>query len=385
MSKELNLTYEKNFSSPRADGRHVCTMAAHMAILRDISPIFALPNELTLQSFNDWKNNLKNKLYSQLNLPKVTPQPSPKLIYSKQREGYRAEKWEFYPDDYTAVPFIALIPDKATAKHPAPAVMCFLDSFENKEFVAGEPQLNHPNCQQNKDSHPISQTLAQNGMVAFVFDNPGMGECSVLSPSDLGETQSYIREILCHGLLETGCGYLGLTVFQRLRFISFLDCFPYADKNNIAISAHGLGTEAAIIVGILEDNIKSIFYGDVLKDPRRHYVSVTEQSTQTMAQDTGKWHILPEKMISYGYQDLCAAFAPRNLFLCDGSNEEAVNTVRRAYELHKSEASLHCGLTANNNADLTMMGLREDEFYSAPKYNVNNELDFFKKCFFHKP
>ena len=45
MSGELNLTYSEHFA-PRADGRYVCTMAAHMAMLRDRMPELALPRDL---------------------------------------------------------------------------------------------------------------------------------------------------------------------------------------------------------------------------------------------------------------------------------------------------------------------------------------------------
>lgn len=381
MSNELNLTYEKNFASLRADGRYVSTMAAHMAMLRDQSPRLELPKNLTSESFTAWQKEIKMTLLKQLCLPTVNKQPPPKLLYSHQREGYRAEKWEFYPDDYTAIPFLALVPDGATADSPAPAVICCLNSCESKESVAGEPLLEHPNCQQSDVYTPFAKKFAENGMVAFVFDNPGMCECSVLSDSALGETQTYIREILCHGLLETGCGYLGLTVFQRLQFMKWLDSFSYVDQDKLAISSRGMGTEAAIIVALLDERIGTLIYGDVLRDSRRYYVAATEQNEQVMAQDVGKWHILPGRMTSFGYQDLCAAFVPRNLYLCGGSNEEFVNTVRRAYEFNKAESRLYCGSTVNNYKTLPMFGLHKDELYSSPVWELDSELSFLKKSF----
>lgn len=380
MAGELKLTYEKNFA-PRADGRYVCTMAAHMAMLRDLNPSLALPENLTAETFSAWQNAVKQTLKKQLRMPEVGPQPAPQLLSSVQRDGYRAEKWEFYPDDFTVVPFIVLVPDGATKESPAPAVMCYLGSTENKEFAAGEPLLDHPNCQQNEGATPFAKEYVKNGMVAFAFDNPGIGECSVMSDPQLGATQSYIREILCHGLLETGYGYVGLTVFQRLQFLQWLDVFSYADQSKLAIAAHDLGTEAAIAVGLLDARIKAIAYGDVLRDARRHYIAATEQPGPIMAQDVGKWRTLPGKMMTYGYPDLCAAFAPRHLGLCAGSNEEFVNTVRRAYAFCNAEDALLAGTTVKNGEVLPMQGLQNEDVYAAPVLDTAAELKLLKKCF----
>lgn len=380
MAGELELTYEKNFA-PRADGRYVCTMAAHMAMLRDLKPRLALPENLTEESFATWQKEVKETLTKQLRMPQVGPQPAPVKLSTVQRDGYRVEKWEFYPDDYTVVPFLALIPDGATAETPAPAVMCYLGSTECKESAAGEPLLEHPNCQQTQGSSPFAQEYVQNGMVAFVFDTPGIGECSVLANPELGATQSYVREILCHGLLETGIGYVGLTVFQRLQFMNWLDAFPYADQSKLAIAARDLGTESAIAVGLLDDRIKAITYGDVLRDARRHYVAATEQPGPIMAQDVGKWHTLPGRMTAFGYPDLCAAFAPRHLMLCEGSNKEFVNIVRRAYGFCNAEDALLVGATAKIGVTLPLQGLHNEDIYAAPVQSIEKELRLLKKCF----
>ena len=377
---ELKLSYDEHFA-PRADGRYVCTMAAHMAMLRDLKPRLALPENLTPETFAAWQQDVKDTLFKQLRMPQVGPQPAPVKLYSQQRDGYRVEKWEFYPDDFTVVPFLVLIPDGACAEKPAPAVLCYLGSCECKEFAAGEPLLDHPNCQQNQGYSPFAREYARNGMVAFVFDTPGIGECSVQSPAELGATQSYIREILCHGLLETGIGYVGLTVFQRLQFMNWLDCFPFMDQNKIAIAAHDLGTESGIIVGLLEERIRGIVYGDILRDPRRQYVAVTEQDQQTMAQDTGKWHTLPGKRMTYGYPDLCAAFAPRHLHLCEGSNGEFVDTVRRSYEFCNAREALLVGATVKAGEILPTKGLWDQEVYGTPVLDTAIELKFLKKCF----
>lgn len=397
MAGELELTYEKNFA-PRADGRYVCTMAAHMAMLRDLKPALALPENLTAETFSAWQNDVKQALRKQLRMPQVGPQPAPVKLSSVQREGYRVEKWEFYPDDYTAVPFLALIPDGACAEKPTPAVMCYLGSVASKEFVCGEPTIDHPNCAPGRypERNQMALYMVQNGMVAFAFDNPGIGECSVMADPALGANQSYTREVLCHGLLETGIGYVGLTVFQRLQFMKWLDYFPFVDQSRIAISAHSLGTEAAIAVGLLDERIKAIVFNDFLHDDRRRYVSITEQFKPKMSQDIGKWHIMPGKLTTYGYQDMCAAFAPRSLILNEGGADEFVDTVRRAYRFCGAEDHLQVNYyptfadpaTRTMREPVPMHGLTSDDFYNKYSYVVvpdhsfqkDSALAFLKKC-----
>ena len=322
MSGELNLTYGEHFA-PRADGRYVCTMAAHMAMLRDRTPELALPRDLTEERFAAWQADIKAALTKQLRMPAATAQPAPVQLSCVQRDGYRVEKWEFYPDDYTVVPFLILVPDGIST---APAVLCYLGDADSKEAFAGEPALSHPNCV--SDCAPLGQQFVRDGAVVFVFDTPGFGECSVMADPTLGQTQQYIREILCHGLLETGMGYIGLTVFQRLRFIQWLDQFTFVDQANMAIYGCGLGTEAAIATGVLHDGLKGLVLQQLPHDDRVRYESGTEQPGRIMTQDVGKWHILPGKMTLFGWQDLCAAFAPRYLGICEG---DVHPTVERAY------------------------------------------------------
>ena len=44
-----------------------------------------------------------------MKFPEVKDMPSPKRLYSKQRDGYKLEKWEFYPLSQCVSTF--LVPD----------------------------------------------------------------------------------------------------------------------------------------------------------------------------------------------------------------------------------------------------------------------------------
>ena len=106
----MRITYDTHYKSKREDGRHISSMAAHMAWLRDLKPALAFPQNAEYEEFIEWKIKVRIKVEELLSMPEFTEQPEPKLLSRVKRDTYTVEKWEFYPDDYTAVPFLMLIP-----------------------------------------------------------------------------------------------------------------------------------------------------------------------------------------------------------------------------------------------------------------------------------
>ena len=375
----LNLTYEEHFKSHRPDGRHVCTLAAHMEMLRNLKPLCSTPKELTPENFAKFQQDVKKYARELLCMPEPTPQPEPVLLYSEQREGYRAEKWEFYPDDYSAVPFLALIPDGASEEKPVPAVLCYLGSNHPKEFSCDEPRPDHPNyaTPHHADRNQMGLQVVQNGMAAFVFDNPGIGETSLMTSPEIGQSQMYTRSVLCDGLLDCGLPYVGLTVFQRMQFVDqHLVKLPYIDQEKIAITSHSLGTEAAIFQGVMDERIKGIVFNEDLHDDRRRYMCITEHPGDRMFQNYGNWHIVPGQFATFGYQDMCAAFAPRYLGMTEGGADEWMNTIKRVYKFLDAEDHLVTNYYTDYldpskrqmDVDVPNYGISSKEFYQTYMY-----------------
>ena len=132
-------TWQDNFQSRRADGRHVSSLAALMHQIRTERPLLEYTPGMTRGAFCSWQKRIKATLHQLMSFPAGTPQPSPIRLWQEERDGYRLEKWEFYPDDYFAVPVLMLIPSAASAQKPAPGVLCFPGSASAKELLAGEP------------------------------------------------------------------------------------------------------------------------------------------------------------------------------------------------------------------------------------------------------
>ena len=214
------ISYDKQFKSNREDGRFYSSWAAHMEMLRNITPKLSVPHDLTKEEFFKWQSAVKEKLRELLLLPEFTKQPSPKKLSSIKRDTYTVEKWEFYPDEYTAVPFLILIPDSASEKNPLPGVMCLPGSAHSKELLAGEPLLEHPVCRvvSYPERNAMAQYVVKNGMVAFAFDNPETAETALEMGGPCGKS----RVQLCYGYIQSGMCYPGVSVFQKLCLMKFI-------------------------------------------------------------------------------------------------------------------------------------------------------------------
>lgn len=253
------ISYETHFKSKRPDGRHVASLAAHMERIRQMKPKLALPEELTPEMFGEWQKQVKAKVRDLILLPEFTQQPDPVMLSRAKRDGYVLEKWEFYPDDFTVVPVLILIPDCATAENPAPGVFCLPGNTHSKELLAGEPLLDQLTCRclSHPDRNKMAYHLVKNGMVAFAFDNPATAECAldVNLEHDFGEEG---RSYMCSGYLFSGYCYPGMSAFQKLCFLKFVKTLPYVDQNRLAVSAHSLGTMPAVLMGLLCDDFKAV-------------------------------------------------------------------------------------------------------------------------------
>lgn len=388
----MKITYEENFKSKRADGRHISTMAAHMEMLRNLKPALALPEKFTKEEFFQWKESVTKKLNELLLMPEFTEQPEPVLLERVDREGYSVEKWEFYPDDYTVVPFLIMIPHGVNSDNPAPGVLCFPGSAYSKESSAYEPLLPNKSCQDiaYPERNAMGKHIAQNGMVAFLFDNLETAECAAET-----DTVGYSREQMCHGYLMSGLCYPGMSVFHKLCFMKFLKKLDFVDKKNLAICGHSLGTETGLFLGLICDDFKALVFNDMMVDHLHRYVSVTE-SDGKMDQNIGNWHVVPDMFNWFDFPDLCAAFAPKYLALNEGGGEYYIEKIKRAYKVLGVEDHLqvtqypkYSSPQIRNNHDLQpMYGMTLEEwraynYVDAPDHSFREEpsIKILKKCF----
>ena len=372
----MKITYETHYRSTREDGRHTATMAAFLERLRNTTPELSMPSDLDLQSFGRWKDELKSKVRELMKLDffeqEAKGQPVPKLLSAVQRDGYRVEKWEFYPDSYSAVPFLALIPDCAAESAPVPAVMCFPGSIFSKELLAGEPLLDKPACKMEKfaDRNKMAWHIVKCGIAAFAFDNPATAECAldIEHATDYG---SMARAQLCHGLTQNGLSYFGLSLSQKLVALDFIKTLPYVDSSRLGVSGHSLGCDDTMYLALLRDEISAVVFNDLVCDERHRYFSTTEYDERKMCNNVGNWHEIAGSHAAYSRPDVLAALAPRALALNEGGAKFFIDKIKRAYALHGAEENLQI----NHYPKYADEASRSKQ-YEPPKYGFSEDTYF---------
>ncbi len=393
----MKYTYEEYYSSHRSDGRMISSQAAFTELLRRQRPELSVPKDMTRENFLTWQKAIRKKAVELMRMPVFEKQGAPVLLSSVQREGYRAEKWEFYPDPVSAVPVLMLIPDSATAETPAPAVLCFAGAFGNKEFLAGEPLIEGKAgfVDRYPERNRMGKYYAEAGMVAVCFDHPGMGEAA-LDTDDEGRGW-YSREALTNLLLLNGHSYVGFCVQQVLCFLEYLKAQPYVDSARIATSGHSLGTETAIYTAMASDDIAAVVFNDMCASHRDRLLAITEHESMTDIRSIMlNIHLVPGTGMYYDLKDLCASLAPRPLAMNEGGPDCYLDVIRATYALMGAEDKLSVThypkyqdpASRTYHGEIPLKGLSVQSHFDwsytdAPDHSFRKEpsVSFLKKCF----
>lgn len=338
----------RTYHSARPDGRFLSTMGFCHTYMESHRPKLAFDPDNPPPNWGNWVSAVRNKLRDLMCFPEISEQPLPERCSSEPRSGFRLERWEAYPEPGSVVPFLVLIPDGIDETNPGSTVLCFPGSATSKELLAGEPELS-PNQPENK--HPETNQMglwyAKAGMVAIIVENPGTAELDQ-TPLD-GKNVNTGRDKLCGELLMFGRHYLGLSVFQKLHILAWARNQPFLDSDNIALSGHSLGTEPAMLMSVLEPDLKALVFNDFLCKNQARYVTA-EIPASTWRHNNPLWHIVPGLLEWFDFPDLLSGVAPRPLIITEGGAAEHLHLVARAYDLQDARENY--------------------EFHYYPKYRV---------------
>ncbi len=318
-----------NFNSNCSFNRSVTSSGFLLNLMKRTKPKLAFDPDMTASEFVEWQEKVRAKLKELMNFPAITPQPAPKKLFEEKRTGYRLEKWELYPEDGCAVPFLVLVPDIASEKSPVGAVLCMPGSNGTKELLAGEPELTSdipPN--KHPEHNKMAFWYAQKGFVAIAVDNPVTGETSsICRGQSCGGSE---RVSFSFYALQLGRSYLGISVFHKLKILEWAKEQPFIDSRRIAVSGHSLGTEPAMILANLFPEISAIVFNDYLCDFRKMAIA-------TCLWSAGIWHIVPGMLDWFDFPDLLAACAPKPLLISEGGPMADLQKVQSAYRLMNAE------------------------------------------------
>ncbi len=307
-------------NSDREDGRFADVEGFVHAYLKHIKPRLEFDPNMKPEHFDGWRMLVTEKMRELLRFPEDVPeQPEPRMLWAEPRDGYELQKWEAYPEPYSVVPYLALVPEGVDADNPVPAVMCFPGGNSTKELLAGEPEL-YDWVAENK--HPIRNRMAwyyaQAGMVAVAVDHPGNGEQTRHVFDDRYEYTTHA--------VWAGRNYEGIQVFQKTPILQWLKERDYVDASRIATSGHSFGTKPALHLALLDTSIAAVVYNDFTCHWRERAVacSLFKYGISMYTPGVQEW---------FDYLDVMAAIAPRPFLITEGGRTQHIETLRKAWEL----------------------------------------------------
>jgi len=326
----FNPEQHKLIQSDRADGRYLSTRGYVQYLMRNARPQLAFNPEFTPAELLQWKAKLKAKMIELVKFPKVPPQPPPKLLSQAKRKGYTVEKWEIYPLPGSVVRFFMLVPDSASARAPAPAVICYPGSDNTKENLAGEPEINRTFAtRHHPDLNHMAMFYAQQGIVSVAIDNPGIAETSDIGAYAVPNND---RDTFSRYLIDLGWSYIGLSAFNGHQILNWMRTLDFIDRNRLAISGHSLGTEPLLVLAIVEPDLQAVVFNDYLSRNINRAVSTTKPNEAGVRPSAnGLNHSIPGMWEWFDYPDILASLVPRPLAITEGGATGDLELVKRAY------------------------------------------------------
>lgn len=327
----------------RSDGRYLSSRGVTHAMLKNLKPAFAFNPDFTREEFFNWKEGFREKMKEIMHHPEIANLPAPRLTDTRKRDGYRVEKWEVYPLPECVSTFLVLIPDGVTAERPAPGVICIPGTGGSKESLAAEPEL-EPNYASSRtfDKRTMALHYVKAGLVAVAVDNPGVGELSDLEKYTTAPDYNY--DAIARELLEMGWSYLGYNSYVDMQVLKWMKQSELINNERIILSGHSLGTEAMMVMGVLDPTIYAIVYSDFLCRTLERMVVLTEPyENGVRPYPNSIRHLIPNFLCNFDFPDIVSFFAPTPIIFTEGGLERDFRQVKQAYEIagHPENLTIH--------------------------------------------
>lgn len=297
-------------------------------------PVLSYQKGMSGEERREWKRKLKAKVTELMAFPDTMyDTPVVNKLLSKQRDGYRIEKYEISPEPDFWMTFFVLIPDTASPEYKTPGVLCMPGTKWTKEALCGE-DFSDLDYEPAQPPIGIGHRYYYANMQAVHFARKGM---TALACEDIcvGEHAGSMEPVQVEKLLiGQGRSMMGVTVEIRLAMMKWLKSQPFVDRDRLAISAHSLGVDSGMLMATLDEDIKAFVYNDFICDWRKRVAAICPPEKVP----TTSWHMYSGMWKWFSYPDLLAAFAPRKLFITEGGRTEYLEMVANSYaECNASE------------------------------------------------
>ncbi len=320
--------------SDRDDGRFANTRAVVQNLMESRKPALAFNPNFSREEFYQWKDRVGEEMAKLMKYPVEGKQPAPKMISDEQRDGYRLQKWECYPMPACVSPFLVLIPDGASERNPAPAVLCIPGSGQSKESATSEASGDFPGG--------MAYQFVKAGFVAVAVDNPCIGEASDLERGVEPEND-FDYENSSRFLLELGWSYQGYASFIDKCVLEWLKARDDVRWNRIFVCGFSLGTETLMILGVQDNSIFAFIYNDFLCRTRERALAMSTPGADGRRHFPNSIrHLTPGFLTQFDFPDLVAALAPQPVLCTEGGMDRDFELVKKAYKIAGADGAATC-------------------------------------------
>lgn len=362
----------KVVTTQRADGRYMSTYGVAHALLKHTTPKYAYRTDFSKEEFAAWQEGVREAMVEIMCHPVIEGQPAPVCIGREQRDGYRWEKWEFYPLPECVSTFIVLIPD--SVKTPAPAVLCIPGSGMAKEHLTGDIAVRNPHT-------AMALNIVKRGYIAVAVDNAAAGEAADLEPL---AGSGYDYDTTSRILLELGWSWLGYTSYLDRHVLEWMKTQPLIRKDRIVLSGFSLGTEPLMVLGVLDPTVYAFVYNDFLCQTQERAIVMTAPDERgRRGFPNSIRHLIPRFWEFFNFPDIVASLAPRPIIFTEGGLDRDFDLVRHAYAAsgHPEAVETHhyakyAAPETRNPATALPEGLDRTTFYNS--VNVDSPNHYFK-------
>ena len=108
------------------------------------------------------------------------------------------------------------------------------------------------------------------------------------------------------------------------------------DSDKIAVSAHSLGAEPAVMLALLTKDIKAVIYNDFIGNRLNRKNALRRGEILG-----GFWHEIPDMFEWFTYIDLLCACAPKPILFTEGGITADLDIIKRGFEKNKASQNLN--------------------------------------------
>lgn len=236
----------------RRDFLKVHVVASMGAIMAGLSPSEAAPLETTASASGiSSPDKLREQYLSCLGGPFPNSIPlDPQLRSSTQKVGYRIDSLTYSSPLGGRIPALLLVPDQATAAHPAPGIAVWHQ--HNGQYFLGKSE---PAGLAGNPMHHTAVALAKEGYVVICPDALGFGERQ--DPTGKLKNGDYERFVFLREVVR-GRSLAWVNISDMRRAVDLLCQRPEVRADQLGCYGHSMGSTHCWLVGPLEPRLKCI-------------------------------------------------------------------------------------------------------------------------------